>query len=132
MKKIDPVVIKETCYIGAVSFIFSLILQSVFLIIGKWDFTVLLGNLLGIIAGVGNFFIMGLSVQKAVTKDEKNAQATMKLSQSLRMLLIFMIIVVAFCVNKYAYECFNIIAVAVPLLFPRIAIMLRPLFDKKK
>ncbi len=127
VKKIDPTVLKETGYIATMVFIFSLALQSVFLIIGKWDYTVLLGNLLGFVAAVGNFFLMGLSVQSSLGKEEKDAKNLMKISQSLRLLLIFVIVVVGFLLSV-----FNTIAVVIPLLFPRIAIALRPLFMKKK
>lgn len=127
MKKIDPTVLKETGYIAALVFIFSLLLQSVFLIIGKWDYTVLTGNLLGFVAAVGNFFLMGLSVQSSLGKDEKDAKNLMKVSQSLRLLLVFVIALIG-----YLVPVFNTIAVLIPLLFPRIAVALRPLFMKKK
>lgn len=127
MKRIDPTVLKETCYIAAFVFIFSLAMESVFLIIGKWDYTVLLGNLLGFVAAVGNFFLMGLSVQSSLKKEEKDAKSLMKLSQSLRLLLIFVIALIG-----YLVPVFNTIAVLIPLLFPRIAVALRPVFMKKK
>lgn len=127
MKKIDPTVLKETGYIAALVFIFSLLLQSVFLIIGKWDYTVLTGNLLGFVAAVGNFFLMGLSVQSSLGKEEKDAKNLMKVSQSLRLLLVFVIALIG-----YLVPVFNTIAVLIPLLFPRIAVALRPLFMKKK
>ena len=127
MRKIDPTVLKETGYIAIMVFIFSLLLQSVFLIIGKWDYTVLTGNLLGFVAAVGNFFLMGLSVQSSLGKEEKDAKNLMKLSQSLRLLLIFVIALIG-----YLVPVFNTIAVLIPLLFPRIAVALRPVFMKKK
>ena len=74
MKKIDPTVLKETGYIATMVMIFSLLLQSVFLIIGKWDYTVLLGNALGFVAAVGNFLLLGITVQNAVLKEEKDAK----------------------------------------------------------
>ncbi len=127
MKKIDPTVLRETGYIATMVFIFSLLLQSVFLIIGKWDYTILTGNLLGFVAAVGNFFLMGLSVQSSLSKEEKDAKSLMKLSQSLRLLLLFVIVLVG-----YLLSVFNTLAVVIPLLFPRIAVALRPLFMKKK
>ena len=127
MKKIDATVLKETGYIAAMVFIFSLALQSVFLIIGKWDYTVLTGNLLGFVAAVGNFFLMGLSVQASLGKEEKDVKNLMKVSQSLRLLLIFVIALIG-----YLVPVFNTIAVLIPLLFPRIAVALRPVFMKKK
>ncbi len=126
MKKIDPTVLKETAYITAFTIIFSILMQSVFLIIGKWDYTVLLGNLLGIIATILNFFLMGLTVQNALSKEEKDAKNIMKLSQSGRLFMMF-----AFALIGYLVPVFNAISVVVPFLFPRIAIMLRPLFDKR-
>lgn len=127
MKKIDPTVLKETGYIATMVLIFSLALQSVFLIIGKWDYTVLTGNLLGFVAAVGNFFLMGLSVQSSLGKEEKDAKSLMKVSQSLRLLLVFVIALIG-----YLVPVFNTIAVLIPLLFPRIAVALRPVFMKNK
>ena len=126
MKKIDPTIMKETSYIGTVAFLFNIVMQSVFLIIGKWDYTVLLGGMLGFIASVGNFFLMGVSVQSAVTKEEKDAKNTMKLSQSLRLLFLFVIAVIA-----YVVPVFHVIAVIIPYIFPRLAIALVPILRKK-
>lgn len=126
MKKTDPIVIKETAYITTFTVIFSMLMQAVFLIIQKWDYTVLLGNLLGIIAVVLNFFLMGITVQTAVAKEEKEAKNLIKLSQSGRLFMMF-----AFALIGYLVPVFNAVAVVIPFLFPRIAIMLRPLFDKR-
>ena len=35
--KIDPTVKKETLFVGAVTLVLSMLMQSVFLIIGRWD-----------------------------------------------------------------------------------------------
>lgn len=126
MAKIDKTVKKETAYIAAFVLIFSMLLESVFLIIQKWDYTVLLGNLLGDVAAVLNFLLMGITVQKAVLLDEDAAKTKVKLSQMLRMLML-----VAFAVVACVFDCFNIITFVVPLLFPRFAIAFRPYFDKK-
>ena len=126
MKKIDPTILKETGYIFAVTLIFSALMQSVFLIIGKWNYTVLLGNLLGLCGGVGNFFLMGLTVQSALNKSQDDAKKFMKLSQSLRMLLLFVVAMVG-----YLAPCFNLIGVVIPLVFPRFGIAIRSAFIKK-
>ena len=106
--------------------ILSVFIHSVFLILKRWDLTVLYGNLLGIFLAVLNFFLLGRTVQSALLKDEKDAKNAMKVSQMLRYLLIIIVVAVA-----AIFECFNLIATVVPLLFPRIAITFRPLFDKK-
>ncbi len=125
MKKIDSTVLKETTYIFSFTFVLSLLMQSVFLIAQQWNYTVLLGNILGIIAAVGNFFLMGLTVQSAVLKQPEDAKKQMKASQSLRLLLLFVIALIG-----YLLPIFNTVAVILPFLFPRIAIALRPLIIK--
>lgn len=127
MKKVDKTVLKETKYIASFVLFFSVLMQAVFLIIRQWDYTVLLGNLLGGAAAVGNFFLMGLTVQAAVKKGEKQAQNTMKLSQSGRLLLL-----AAAAALAVLLPCFNIWAGLIPLFFPRIAVAFRPLFLKKE
>lgn len=126
MKKVDPTVKTETLYIFFFTVILSVLMQSVFLVIGRWNYTVLLGNLPGIAAATANFFIMGLTVQKALGADEKDAKNMMKLSQSLRMLMLFAVAVIG-----YLVPFFNLVAVVVPFIFPRIAVTLRALFIKK-
>ena len=125
--KVNKTVINETKYIAFLVVIFSVLMQAVFLIIGKWNYTVLLGNFWGSAVAIGNFFVMGLFVQKAVTQDEKEARQTVRASQSLRMAGIFVLAVIGILV-----PFLNSIAVVIPLVFPRIAIMLRPLMNKNQ
>lgn len=127
MKKVDSTVIKETVYIALVTLILSVLMQSVFLIAGKWNYTVLLGNLLGGIAATANFFIMGLTVQSALGMDVKDAKSKMKLSQMLRTLMMFIVAVVG-----YVAPVFSLLAVVIPYMFPRIAVALRAITLKKQ
>ena len=123
MKKIDPTVKKETLYIALFTLAASAVMEIVFLIVGYWSYRVILGNLLGFAAGVLNFFLMGYTVQEAVLLDEKGAAKKIKLSQSLRLLM-----VAAFAIAGCVFKCFNPVAMLVPLFFPRIAVTLRPVF----
>ena len=127
MKKIDATIKKETSYVLIFTVILSVLMQSIFLIIGKWDYTVLLGNMLGIIAAVGNFFVMGINIQSALGREEKEAKNLIKLSQTLRMLALFVIAMIG-----YLVPVFNIVAVIIPYLFPRISVSLRSLFIKER
>lgn len=127
MNRIDETVKKETAYIAVWVLILSVLTQAVFLIIGKWDYTVLLGNLLSGSAAVLNFFLMGISLQKALGKEEKDAQNTMKLSRTYRNLFLLVVTVLG-----VTLPWFNLWTVLIPLLFPRIAIVFRPLFDHKQ
>jgi hypothetical protein len=124
MKKIDPVVRKETRYIAVWTLLFSALMQAVFLLIGQWDLTVLWGNLLTAAVSIGNFFFMAVYVVKAMEKEEKEAKQTLRLSKSMRFLVLLVAVVVGVLL-------FNIWATLIPLLFPRIAIALRPLMQKK-
>ena len=127
MPKIDKTVQKETGYIALWVLIFSILMQATFLVIGKWDLTVLFGNLLGGALAILNFFLMGIGVQKAVRKEEKEARDLMKLSQTLRSFLVLVVVIVGIVLH-----CFHTVAVILPLFFPRIAVAIRPLFMKKE
>ncbi len=126
MEKIDKVVLKETKYIATVTIILSVLMQSVFLVMGKWTYMCLLGNLLGAFAAVLNFFLMGLTVQKAVIKEEKEAKNLMKVSQTSRLFMMLL-----FALVGYLVSVFNLLSVIIPYLFPRIAVMLRPFIVKE-
>lgn len=126
MKPIEPAVKKETAYIAGWSLLLSVVMELVFWIVGAMDYTVPLGNLLGVAASLLNFFLMGLTIQSAVGLEEKAASAKLKLSQMLRMLMVLVLAVLGL-----ALPCFHTIAVLVPFFFPRIAISFRPLFDRK-
>jgi len=125
LKKVDPTVKKETCYIAAVVLLFTAIMHGIFLVLESWDMTVLWGSMLGVFGAVLNFFLMGLTVQSVLGMEEKEARTKIKLSQQLRSLMLLVI-----CALGAALPCFNLIAVAVPQLFPRIGVMLRPVFGK--
>lgn len=126
-KKVDPVVMKETKFIALVALILSVLMQAVFLIIGKWDYTVLLGNLYGAVIAVANFFFMGLTVQKCVSLEPEEAKKKMKLSQQLRLLMLLVL-----CVIGAALDCFHTIAMLIPQFFPRIGVTIRGLTMKEK
>lgn len=125
MKKIDSTVVHETKFIALAVIFFSAVTELVFLIIGKWDYTVLLGNLLSGCAAVLNFLLMGITVQNALSKDEKSAKTAVRLSQNLRLLMLFVAAALGVLL-----PCFNIVTALLPLFFPRIAVMIRPLFKK--
>ena len=126
MKKIDPTIVKETLYISAWVLILSVLMQAVFLIIQKWDYTVLLGNLLTGVVVIINFFLMGLGVQMSLNKEEKEAKKVIKLSQLYRYLLLIVVLVIG-----VVFSCFNTWTVLIPVIFPRIAVAIRPIFNKK-
>ena len=118
--KIDNTVQKETLYIACFGAILSMLMQAVFLIIGQWHYSVLLGNLWGYTAAVSNFLLLGLTVQKAVTKEPEEAKKLIKISHTLRNMLILIVAVIGIVV-----PFFNTWASIIPLFFPRISILFR-------
>ncbi len=129
--KIEKSVKQETLFILYVTVILSMLLQAVFLIVYRkdWNYTMLLGNVLGAFTGVLNFFLLGLTVQSAIEKEQKNkndGQKFMRLSKTLRFIMI-----IAVAAIGCSLPVFDPIATVVPLIFPRIAIGIRPFIKKK-
>jgi hypothetical protein len=118
--KLDPVVRKETGYIALWTLILSVLMEAVFLILRKWNLPVLFGNLLGGGAAIGNFLLMGMTLTRALTMEQKKAKMTAIISQIGRYLLLALAMVLGF---KLPF--LNPWATLIPLLFPRFAIMLR-------
>ena len=125
--KANETVRKECIYIAYFCTILSVLMQAVFVLYKSWDYTVILGNLLSLSVSVLNFYFMGITVQKAVGKDEADARKLMKSSSSIRTAVLFVVIALG-----VALPFFNTIAVVVPVFFPRIALLFSPFIKDKK
>jgi len=126
LSKVDKAIIDETKYVALVVLILSALMEAVFLIIGKWDLTVLFGNLLGGVVSILNFFLMGIGLQSAMNKDPKDARTTVKFSHTMRFLLIAVVLVLAIFVSL-----FNIASTMISLFFPSLGIYLKVFLNKK-
>ena len=149
---IQPVVKQETKKIALGVSVLSLLMIAVFLILRKFDFSVLLGAVIGSLTAIGNFFLMALSVQKAadsippspreeteeedaedgdaekpLSEEAKNAKKRMQLSYTLRMLMI-----AAVAIISVSLPFINSWAALIPMLFPRIVISLVGLLQKNQ
>ena len=123
MKKVEPIVWKETAFVSIVVLLLSAIMNGVFLLLSAWNFTVLLGTFLGAFAACANFFLMAFSLQKSLEKSPEDAKKFMKLSHAARLFGMFLV-----ALAGYLAPCFHVVAVVVPFLFPRVAVMVRALF----
>ena len=123
--KLDPVVKKETGYIALWTLILSVLMEAVFLILRKWNLPVLFGNLLGGGAAIGNFLLMGMTLTRALTMEQKKAKMTAIISQIGRYLLLALAMVLGF---KLPF--LNPWATLIPLLFPGIGIGPEPVPEK--
>ena len=155
MFKVQPAVKKETFRIALGTLILSTVMVIVFVILGRFDYTVLLGALLGSFAAIFNFFLLGLSVQMAADKmngtrfpsyeeaeaelnegeelpvpdsaEMKQAKRIMQTSYSGRLFLLAIIGILGLTL-----PCFHAVATVVPFLFPRVIIFLYGLANKKE
>ena len=121
MKKIDKTVLRETAYIAAGTLILTAVMNAVFVLIGKWDLTVLFGCLLGSAVAIGNFLLMGLTIQSAVGKDENTVRKKVRLSLFLRYVLMFGVAAGAY----FLPSVFNIIPLLIAYFFPRFSLLFR-------
>ena len=126
MSKIDKVVLRETGALALWMLIFSGVMQAVFLVIGKWDYTVLLGNLLSYAVLMLNFFLVGIMVQMAVEKDPKDARQFVKATGGIRMLVMFGLLTLG-----VVLDCFSTWTVIIPVFFPRVIMLILSRMNKR-
>lgn len=128
--KIEPAVKLETKHIAIGVAAMSVLMEIVFVVIGQFDYTVLLGGLAGAAIAILNFFFMAMDVQKAVHRDTPDeAKLLMHHSQQKRLLLIGAAFVVGVKILNLHW-----VALLLPLFFPRITIFVKtlPIFQRKE
>ena len=120
----NAVVKKEIKYIAAGTVVLSAVVQLVWSLFFDYDMSVFLGGLWGGTFAIVNFILMALTVQKATSDDsEMMARKRMQSSYSLRMSLTIFITILAVII-----PAINWIMSAISLFFPRITILVMPLF----
>ena len=129
MAKLDPVVRKETGYVAGWVAALSLLLEAVFLVLRRWDLSVLAGNLAGGLTAVGNYLLLGLTVSGAVSRGDTPQKIALRVRSSRTLRMLGIAGICALCVGVLKT---NVYATVIPLLFPRIGLAFRPLIDKKR
>lgn len=103
---------------------------GVFALLGAFDGKVLWGGAVGGLLAVGNFFVMAvcvsLAADRAQQQNVKGGQALMHTSYLIRMVVLFVLLIA--CAKS---GLFNVIALAVPIIFPRMTITFAEFFRKK-
>lgn len=106
------------------------LMVGVFALLGKYDTSVLLGGIVGGLIAVGNFFSLAvvttLAADRAEQQDVAAGQKLVQGSYPIRMLALMVVLVL--CAKS---GVFNVVALALPLLFVRPAITLAEFFRKK-
>ena len=126
LAKVDAVIKNETRYLALIVLILSALMQAIYLFAGHWNYTVLLGNILGGGAGILNFFLMGVGIQSALDKDQKGAKTTVSFSHTYRTLLLLVILAIA-----YFVKIFDIVPTVIALFFASFGIYIRYFAMKK-
>ena len=126
--KIDGTVKKETAYVAIAEAILIAVMLAVYLIISKFTLNVLFAALTSGAVAVLNFFVMGLTVQKAVTvDDDSDRRKLIRASQLVRLLVIGVVVIVCAVFPK-----FDIFALFIPLFFPRLFAQARGIYGAVK
>ena len=106
------------------------LMYGIYGLLHKLALPVILGGIVGAVLAIGNFFFMAviatLAADKAQAQDVEGGQKLMKSSYPIRILLLAVVLVVC-AVSGY----FDILALALPLLFVRPIIMIWEFFGKK-
>lgn len=111
-------IVKETKRIGIGTVIMLVVMLAVYAVLGKFTVGVLLGGLLGSAYAIFNFFLLGMTLQKAASMtDQQMAHMKVRSSYSTRMIGMLILAVVAF-----ALPFVEGIPCLIALLFPRATI----------
>lgn len=109
-------ILRETALLALGEFICTGAMAGIFALLNKFDYTVILGALLGVVIAVGNFFFMAImsnaAADKAMEQDVKAGKQVIKASYSLRLIVIGVLL---FVLAKSGH-C-NLIALVCPLFF---------------
>ena len=97
------------------------VMLGIFALLGRFDYTVVLGGLVGALVALLNFFFMAVSLtlasDRAVQQDVKGGKGLVRSSYAIRTVVMFTVL---FLCGKSGH-C-NVIALVVPLLFVRPAL----------
>lgn len=99
--------------------ILTALMLVIFAVIKKFDITVLWGALLGCGFTILSFLMLSVSVQMSVDRSKNGAQGLMGISYTVRLMLTATMVILAI-----KLPVFNYIAAVIPLIFPRLVIMI--------
>ena len=128
IKKNDPIIQEMRSllpYYLAVNGVYMAVILVLFFALG-FDWTLITGAVYGNVICTANFFLMGVTAQKAVRRSPKSAQAYMNTMYCMRYLGLFVTMTAAALLTFI-----NLLAAAVPLLFPKIVITIRAFREKE-
>ena len=103
---------------------------GVFALLGYFDYTVVLGGLMGAVVATLNFLFMAIGVSLAADKaQEQNVKSGKSMVTGSYMIRIILMFVVLFACAKSGH--FHVIALVLPLVFVRPVLTIAEFFQKK-
>lgn len=130
MTESRKLVFKETAIIAIGEVICVAAMCLVYALLGKFNLSVLLGGLVGLLIATGNFFALAvvatLAADKAEAQDAEGGKKLMKGSYPIRLLVMAGLLIL--CAKS---GVFDVLALVLPLLFVRPVITLAEFFRKK-
>lgn len=128
----DPrkIVFQETAIVAAGEIICTAAMVGIFALLGAFEQSMLLGAGLGAVLAIGNFLFMAigasLAADKAEAQNVKGGQSLLQMSMLLRYGVLFTVLVA--CGKS---GLFNLIALALPLVFVRPILTAAEFFRKQ-
>ena len=109
-------ILRETALLGVGELVCGAAMVGVFAMLGNFDYTVILGGVIGALIAVGNFFFMAIAsnaaADKAAEDDVKTGKSMIKVSYGMRLLIIGVLLFV-FAKSGHC----NLLALVCPLFF---------------
>ena len=128
MTESRKLVLKETAVIAIGEAICVVLMCLIYALIGKFNASVLLGGLVGLLLATGNFFFLAviatLAADKAEAQDVAGGQKLMRSSYPIRLLVLAGVLIL--CAKSGA---FDVIALVLPLAFVRPILTIADVFQ---
>ena len=125
-------VLKQTGTIAIGQAVGTAVMIGVYLLLRKFNITVVWGALLGNLLAVGNFFFMAiiatLAADRAKNQDVEGGQKLMKASYPIRLLVLAGLLVLCAWAGK---EWIDLVALVLPLTFVHLTALVLGFFRKK-
>ena len=122
----DKTVKKEIKSISLFMLIFSILMQIIFLILGKYNYTVFLGSIYGGLLSILNFTLLAITVQK-LASEPNYGNVKKEFTSSYRTRSCILIV---FTIIGIVSPLFNSVAVILSVLCPKIYYFLLPIVRK--
>lgn len=123
-------VLKQTGIVALGQAVCVAAMMGIFALLGYFDYTVVLGTLMGAVVATLNFLFMAIGVSLAADKaQEQNVKSGKSMVTGSYMIRIVVMFVVLFACAKSGH--FQVIALVLPLIFVRPILTIADFFKKK-